>query len=245
MRASESGAAASSSTAVALPAHAARTARTAPAASGARTRTARASGAAETAASASSPRPMSTAPPPVTSVSAVRSAPVRTGANASGWGMTSATPSSTSGGSAPSQPVASEARGTRTWTPARGASASGRSATLASGSCVPAAPSSAAGPMRTRPPVSHVPRHQVRARHPGSRATCTRGRPPASALSRPAVLAAHMLSTWPVSSMRSSGEYHTSQGRSASAAVGRMPSSGSPSGREMPPEREMLEELSE
>ena len=129
--------------------------------------------------------------------------------------------------------------------PFRGASASGRSATLASGSCVPAAPSSAAGPMRTRPPVSHVPRHQVRARHPGSRATCTRGRPPASALSRPAVLAAHMLSTWPVSSMRSSGEYHTSQGRSASAAVGRMPSSGSPSGREMPPEREMLEELSE
>ena len=51
-----------------------------------------------------------------------------------------------------------------------------------------------------------------------------------------------MLSTWPVSSMRSSREYHTSQGRSASAAVGRVASSGAPSGREMLPERKMLEE---
>lgn len=76
-------------------------------------------------------------------------------------------------------------------------------------------------------PASHAPAHHVTVRQCGVIPRCTRAPGPASAVRKPAHLACHMLRTCPVSSMRSSGEYHVSHGREESAAEGRTRASAS------------------
>ena len=80
-------------------------------------------------------------------------------------------------------------------------------------------------------PASHAPAHHVTVRQCGVIPRCTRAPGPASAVRKPAHLACHMLRTCPVSSMRSSGEYHVSHGREESAAEGRTRASASFMGR--------------
>ena len=74
-------------------------------------------------------------------------------------------------------------------------------------------------------PCARAPRHRSPGR--GVSPRCTRAPGPASAVRKPAHLACHMLRTCPVSSMRSSGEYHVSHGREESAAEGRTRASAS------------------
>lgn len=156
---------------------------------------------------------------PVASMSAGAPGAAGRAGKESGWAMRSATPSLTRGGSPPGQRRASEARATSAWTSAPWWSLSGEKATLTAGAMavlVPRAPAS-----RTPPPACQAPSHQVTALQWGSSAQWTRGAGPASASRKAAVFDDHIASTRPVSSMRSSGAYQISQGRSPSAEVGR------------------------
>lgn len=71
------------------------------------------------------------------------------------------------------------------------------------------------------PRVSQTPAHHVTVRQCGVISRCTVASGPTSAAIRPAHLACHMLTTCPVNSMRSSGEYHVNYGRSESVVEGR------------------------